>query len=86
MSNRLKTYGNVMISTPTDNFTVRDVKDFLIVLEDLNVSDETILLDGFLTFEFQTEDVQLISCGEHNPNNAPVDFLINTHRCEPDEN
>jgi hypothetical protein len=84
--NRLKTYGNVMISTPTDTLTLQDVRDFVDTLEALGVPNTNILLDGFLTYEYMTEHVQVISCGEHNPNEPDkLDFLIPNHECVVDD-
>ena len=77
MSNRLSTYGNVIISTPTDIFTVKDVRDFIGVLDSLNVPDETVLDDGFLVYEHQTKNVQVITCAEH----GILDYIIPTHKC-----
>lgn len=87
MENRLRTYGNIMVSTPVDTFTVKDVRDFLRVLDLLNVPDSTVLHDGFLVYEYQTEDVQVISCGNHKSDEGDVlAFLVPTHYCEPNEN
>jgi hypothetical protein len=79
---RLNTYGNVMISTPTDTLTVQDVRDFLKVLEQFEIANTNILLDGFLTYEFQTTDVSPIQCGEHLTNEERYDWLVSMHKDE----
>ena len=78
---KIKVYGNVVISTPQDKFTVGDVRDFLKVLDNLGVKDDVELLDGYLTYEYQTTLVDVILCGEHKVGEEVYDFLINTHKC-----
>ena len=80
---RLATYGNVMISTPTDVLTVGDIRDFLTVLYSMGVSDTNILLDGFLTYEFQSTSVEMIACGEHYANDPDqFDWIVKAHDCD----
>lgn len=80
---RLATYGNVMISTPTDVLTVGDIQDFLNVLYAMGVSNTNILLDGFLTYEFQSTNVEMIECAEHYANDPrQFDWIVKSHDCE----
>lgn len=80
---RLATYGNVMISTPTDVLTVGDIRDFLTMLYSMGVSDTNILLDGFLTYEFQSTQVEPILCGEHLATESnKFDWIVSAHKCE----
>lgn len=80
----LDTYGNVVISTPTEKLTFADIKEFVEILTQLGVQDEQEFLDGFLSFEYQSTNVELIQCGAHIPNEdetAPTDLLVVTHNC-----
>lgn len=78
MLNRLNTYGNVMITTP-DDMTAGDVRDFVSLLNLLQVPDSTPLLEGMLSYEYQTQDVELINCADHAPNEERLDFIVTTH-------
>jgi hypothetical protein len=80
---RLATYGNVMISTPTDVLTVGDIRDFLTTLYSMGISDTNILLDGFLTYEFQSTSVEMIECAEHKANEPrQFDWIVKAHDCD----
>lgn len=83
MNNKLDTYGNVVISTPTDVLTVGDVMDWLDTVQKIGATRETILTDGHLVYEFQTEVVDLISCGETIGETA-YDLWLATHNHKED--
>lgn len=80
---RLTSYGNIVLSTPTDVLTVQDVRDFLDVLESMGVPNTNILQDGFLTYEYQTTEVGQIECANHKANEtAKYDWIVKAHESE----
>jgi hypothetical protein len=84
MSNRLRLRGAVTISTPQDKLLVQDIIDFLFSLERLGVPVTAEIPDGFLHFEWFTENVDVIECGEHLVDEADkFDFVITAHECTP---
>jgi len=83
----LETIADISISTPKapkDNLTVKDVREFLDYLSKLGVTDEHVFLDGYLVFDYQTTDVDLIQCPAHHydgDEESNVDFVVSAHFC-----
>lgn len=80
----IETYGNVVISTPTDKLTFGDIKEFVEYLTQLSIPDDHELLDGHLSYEYQSTNVELIQCGEHTgtSGNYTSDFVVLAHDCQ----
>lgn len=86
MSSRLRLRGSVVLSTPQDVLTVQDVKDFLVALEQMGVPDTAEILDGFLHFDWSSNKIDIIECGEHLVGDAEhFDFILTTHDCKPEQ-
>ena len=82
MSNRLRLRGSVTLSTPQDVLTVKDVKDFLVALEQMNVPETAELIDGFLHFDWSSETVDVIQCADHSETEKEkLDFILLIHEC-----
>jgi hypothetical protein len=87
MSNNLRIRGSVTISTPQHKLIVQDILDFLSSLEKLGVPITAEIPDGFLHFEWFSNNVDVIQCGEHLADEAnKFDFVINAHDCEKESN
>jgi hypothetical protein len=80
-NSRIKVWGSVMISTPADRPTIKDVRDWLALIDQVGMSDETELFDCVLTVEVLDTDSPLVMCGEHTVDDERYDFLVRTHGC-----
>ena len=86
MSNRLRLRGGVTISTPQDKLTVQDVVDFIGSLDRLGVPATAEIPDGYLYFEWNTDNVDVIQCGEHLVNEPDkFDFIVTAHQCKTEQ-
>lgn len=86
MSNRLRLRGAVTISTPQDRLTVQDIVDFIGSLDKLGVPATAEIPDGYLYFEWTTDNVDVLQCGEHLVNEPDkFDFVITAHQCKPEQ-
>ena len=66
--------------------TVNDIRSFLNTLEKYGIKDDAPLLDGYASLIYNN-DVELIECGEHYPDEGRIyDLLIPTHTHEMSEN
>ena len=64
--------------------TVRDIRDYLAVIEQFGVQDDTAVLDGYVHIVYRG-NVEPIECGDHHPSYPQYDFLITTHAHEVSE-
>jgi hypothetical protein len=86
MSSRLRMRGAVTISTPQDKLIVQDIVDFIASLEKLGVPATAEIPDGYLYFEWATNKVDVIQCGEHLVSDAEqFDFIVTAHECKPEQ-
>ena len=86
MSNRLRLRRSLTLSTPQDVLTVKDDKDFLGALEQMGIPDSAEILDGFLHFDWSTNKLDIIQCGDHLVGDADYfDFILTTHECNPEQ-
>lgn len=67
------------VNTTTRVVTVGDVREFLAILDKFGVPDEAEMLEGYLAFDWITDKVEPINCGEHKD---MQDFVVLTHKCE----
>lgn len=80
MSKRLKLRGSVTLATPQDTLTVQDILDFVATLEKLGVPATAEIPDGYLYFEWSTDKVDVIQCGEHLISDGEkFDFIVTAH-------
>ena len=77
MPNPIKIYGNVIVSTYPK--TIKDIKDFMKVIEQMRLPDDFELLDGLLSVEFNTNNVEMVECGEHLSGDTRYNWLVSTH-------
>jgi len=80
----LDALADISISTPRDNLTVKDVREFINYLTTLGVTDEHVFLDGYLVFDYQTSNVDIIQCPAHlydGDEEPKVDFIVSAHFC-----
>lgn len=80
MSNRLRLRGAVTLATPQDKLIVQDIVDFIASLDKLGVPATAEIPDGYLYFEWNTDKVDVIQCGEHLINDGEkFDFIVTAH-------
>jgi hypothetical protein len=85
MNNRLRLRGAVTLATPQNKLIVQDIVDFIASLDKLGVPATAEIPDGYLYFEWATDKVDVIQCGEHLVNDAEqFDFVVTAHECKPE--
>jgi hypothetical protein len=73
---------SIYISNPPNaSPTVKDVRDWLSLIDQFNISDDYPLTDASLSIDVFSQTVEPVCCGECSPNLNSIDALIVTHQC-----